>query len=422
MQIMARWRARRRWAWPYLGFAAALVLYGAAGAPAPPGIRVQEALVFAGIASLVGLSAPWRFFSGWRAGMGPLLPALASLVLILLLWQGLVRGLWNGWGLTDMGRDIVPMLFLSLPLLLGPALARLSADKADFMADAAALGGVAFAARWWVDAGLALSALGSAPLGEGRDYLLNSAMVPFAAVWLTLRAASFLSGDIIRDRWVWMRAGTYAVGGLCCLLALAATVHRAGLGLSLLALAVGLWRPLSRQPLLFMGALILLMGLGLASGARIAGVMMLVADKTESVGLNNRIGELLAVLDQVGRHPVPFLFGDGWGALVANPAVGYWRVSYTHSAASYFLLKVGAVGLLLIMLPVGLLAGTALRAAGSMRLLLLSVAPSLLLGAFLHTSFKYLCYSLLVSLVAGRLCDGLYNGNDRVHPPFRDEF
>ncbi|OYQ36458.1 hypothetical protein CHU95_04335 [Niveispirillum lacus] len=387
--------------------ALSVLAYGAASAPAPPGIRPQELLVFAGIAVFVGITGPWRFFAGLEVARAPAPLAAGSAILVWLLWQGFVRGLWNGWGLTDMMRDIVPMLFLALPLLLAPILGRLTTDQADRLADAAAAAGVLFTVRWWYDTGMALSAVGTSALGEGRYYLLNSALVPFASVWLGLRSMRWLlaSQPTAAER---VQALLAAAGCLCCLLAQAATLHRAGLLLSLLALGLGMGRWLWRRPALFLTLFLLASASLIGVGARVAGVAALLADKTESVGLNNRVDELLAVLEQVGRHPVSFLIGDGWGALVPNPAVGWWRVSYTHSAASYFLLKLGALGLALILCLAGLLAGVLARAARDMPMLLLAASPSLLLGAFLHTSFKYLCFSLLLSLVTGRAYMSLY--------------
>lgn len=399
------WRADGRlWA-----FALSVLAYGAASAPAPPGIRPQELLVFAGIALFTGTAGPWRFFAGQEVARAPAPLAVGSAIMVWLLWQGFMRGLWNGWGLTDMIRDIVPMLFLALPLLLAPLLGRLDPDRADRLADAVAAAGVLFALRWWHDAGMALSAVGASPLGEGRYYLLNSALVPFASVWLGLRATRWLLAPR-PTRAEWAQAILAAAGCLCCLLAQAATLHRAGLILSLLALGAGMGRWLWRRPALFLTLFLLASAVLIGVGARVAGVAALLADKTESVGLNNRVDELLAVLEQVGRDPLSFLIGDGWGALVANPAVGWWRVSYTHSAASYFLLKLGALGLALMLGLAGLLAGLLARAARDMPMLLLAVAPSLLLGAFLHTSFKYLCFSLLLSLATGRAYRSLYGG------------
>ncbi|MFV3073921.1 hypothetical protein [Niveispirillum fermenti] len=400
------WAEDRRW----VALGLAFIAYGLGSAPAPPGIRLQELLVFVGIAVCAGLAVPWRFLSGLAVARGPAVLGIGSAIMVWLFWQGLVRGLWNGWGLTDMVRDIVPMMFLALPLLLAPALAHLPDRSADRLADAAAMGGVALAMRWWLDAGMALSAVGSAPLGEGRDYLLNSALIPFASVWLGLRG---MDGLAMGTGWFRRVPALLALAGAaCCLLAQAATLHRAGLGLSLLALLAGLalplWRLVVRRPVWLVLGLFLLALFLLVIREPLAGVAGLLADKTQAVGLNNRADEFLAVLDQMGRSPVAFLFGDGWGALVANPAVGWWRVSYTHSAASYFLLKLGAVGLALVVIYAGLLAGLVVRSPAVPMRLLLAATPSLLLGLLLHTSFKYICFSMIISLVAGRALSGLY--------------
>lgn len=395
--------------WRVLALAVALLIYGVLGSPAPPGLRFQEILVFVGLILFVGWRAPLLLASGmtlFSPGRGSELGdeqlafRTASLVLVGLLWLGSLRGLWNGWGITDMVRDILPFLFLSLPVLLAPGLSRLSPARFTLLVDCAGWAGCALALRWWIGAGLALSALGTAPLGEGKDYLLNSALVPFAGVWLSLRAVSRPGG---LGRRLWWRMGIpllYGLGGLACLLALAATIHRAALGLSLLAILLGLWRLLAQRPLfsVLLGSGLLL--LVVIAGAPLAGVAGLVAAKTESVGLNNRVGEVLAVLDQVGRDPLAFMIGDGWGALVANPAVGYWRVSYTHSALSYFLLKAGLVGLIGMALYAGILAARVARTALVQPALFLAAAPSLLIGGFLHTSYKYLCFSIILALVA----------------------
>lgn len=393
--------------WRLWAFALSILIYGAASSPAPPGVRPQELLVFAGIAALVGVAGPWQFFSGLALGREPREIALGSLFMVWLLGQGLLRGLWNGWGLTDMMRDIVPMLFLTLPLLLAPVLGRLSAGKADRIADVVAAAGVIFTLRWWWDAGVALSAVGTSPLGEGRYYLLNSALVPFASVWLGLRATRWFLARPIYG-WSIGQGVAATLGSLCCLLAQAATLHRAGLSLSLAALMLGVGYTLWRRPVWFVITLLLTSLTAAIIGTRLAGVAELLADKTQSVGLNNRADEFLAVLDQVGRDPLAFLIGDGWGALVANPAVGWWRVSYTHSAASYFLLKLGAIGLSLMLVLAGLLTGMAARAARDMPMLLLAATPSLLLAAFFHTSFKYLGIAILLSLVVGRIHTSLY--------------
>ena len=175
-----------------------------------------------------------------------------------------------------------------------------------------------------------------------------------------------------------------------------------------------------RRPVLVLLPLACLFLVPALSGAQVAGVLELAADKTQTVGMNNRTVEVVAVLEQVWRGPVSFLIGDGWGALVANPAVGYWRVSYTHSATSYFLLKVGVVGLAGIALYAGYLAARMWHAWKVQPFLLLAALPPILIGSLLHTSYKYICFSLIVSLVVSRSNNSLYKCILHPHSRYRD--
>ncbi|ACI98087.1 hypothetical protein [Rhodospirillum centenum] len=129
------------------------------------------------------------------------------------------------------------------------------------------------------------------------------------------------------------------------------------------------------------------------------GALSLVAEKTGEVGWNNRAAEAGAVLRQIGRSLPAFLLGDGWGALVASPAVGNWRVSFTHNAASYFLVKTGVLG---FVAATGYLAALLVESWPALRRradIALAALPSLAVALFLHTSYKYLCFGLLCTVL-----------------------
>lgn len=407
-------------AWAPLALALAVLIYGIAGTPAPPGLRPQEMLIAACLLVAMGWRGPLCFISGLVAGKVPAVtPPMLSFAgpfLVAVALLGLARGLWNGASAVDLLRDLLPLGFLALPVLLAPLLGRLDRWHFDRLADAVALAGVLLVLRWLAGAGTALAAAGTAPLGEGSDYLLNSAFVPFAAVWFPLRALSLWRGG---DGWPLprLRAVAGLAGALLCLAALAVTVHRAALGLSLLALTAGLWRAALRHPVRSIGLGFIGLLLLVALGNPLAAVAGLAAEKTQAVGLNNRVGEAMAVLEQIAGDAPTLLTGDGWGALLVNPAVGGWRVSYTHSAASYFLLKVGVLGLAGMAAYAGVLAGAAWARRPLPMDLLLAVAPSILIGLFLHTSFKYLCFSILISLVVNHHRNALEKTIDSMHPP-----
>ncbi|WP_114395048.1 hypothetical protein [Oleisolibacter albus] len=364
----------------------ALLTYGAVGLPAPPGLGPAELavglLLALALLPVCGVAPPAAPVSGTG-----LLLALAGL--------GLLRGAALDWGPGDLVRDVLPLGFLFLPVLLARAGVTLTSALRRRFALALALAGVLFALRWWLALGGAVSSVGAVALAQGQGYLLNSSSVAFAATLLPLWGLDRLR----RLRTLPLGLAGLA-GGLLALTALAASVHRAALLLALTGLGVGLIRRVVRRPAL--GPALLAAGLLVLPplGGPVLKLGALAAAKTEAVGLNNRGAEWAAVLEQVGRDPAAFLLGDGWGALLDNPAVGHWRVSYTHNLASYMLLKTGALGLLLLAAYLGgLLASTGRTARRHPDLLLAALAP-LAAGMLLHTSYKYLCFGLLLALLS----------------------
>jgi hypothetical protein len=151
-----------------------------------------------------------------------------------------------------------------------------------------------------------------------------------------------------------------------------------------------------RKPLL---ATVLLVGISASAlaGGQLAGTIEQVAWKTETYGLNERSAEAAAVLEQVGASWIDLLFGKGWGALVRSPAVGDMWVSYTHSFATYMLLKTGLIGCLATLAYVASLVPALLRLARVDLPLAAALIPPLGLALFAHTSFKYLCFGLLMA-------------------------
>ena len=105
------------------------------------------------------------------------------------------------------------------------------------------------------------------------------------------------------------------------------------------------------------------------------------------------------MLDLAVSSPEIFLFGHGWGALVANPAVGGWRVSYTHTLPTYALAKAGALGLVALAAYLGAFALRALAALRRDPTLGWAVLPPLVMALCAHTSFKYLDTGILLTLM-----------------------
>ena len=388
---MALWRAA--------GLFLVLVLYGLLSAPAPAEIRLAEAAIGALLVLGVGLLRSLCVATGQTLLEcdSPPWETPAVLALAVLLWCPLMRGVWLDWAPGDMVRDVVPLIYLFLPVLLAPML-RAAPDRAvGLLAGGLAVAGVGFALRWWRQADWGFGAVGVRAMADGGVYLLNAPSVLFAAI--ALPAVGI--GMLMHGGWLRRAAGAVAIlGGLLCLAALAGAVHRMALGLAAMAFAaLGLWW-LRRAPLAGLGVGVAALLFVALFPEALFGALERVAEKTRLAGANTRWEEAEAALGQALSSPAAFLFGQGWGALLANPAVGGWRVSYTHTLVTYALAKTGVLGLGALIVYLGGLAPRALDLLRSDPALGWAVLAPLLMALGLHTSFKYLDTGLLLTLAA----------------------
>lgn len=371
-----------------------LCLYGFLSAPAPPVIRTVEVAVGLGLAVASGLFAPLAMAAGplrapaWRTAGVP--------ALLLLAWLPLLRGVWLGWPVEDILRDLVPLLYLFLPLFVVPRLRHAGPYAVRALVAALALAGLFFALRWWRHAHWGFGAVGTRAMAEGALYVLNAPSVLFAGIALPVAALALLRrGGSLR----WAAAALLLAGGAVCLGALAGAVHRLALGLALPALAgVLVWHG-RRTPWILLLAGLAAVALLLLLGDMLAGALWQVAEKNRLAGGNARWEEAAAAAAQAAGSVPAFLLGEGWGGLLANPAVGGWRVSYTHTLPSYLLLKTGTLGLAAAALWLGTLAPLAWRLLRSAPPLAAAVLPPLVVALGAHTSFKYLDTGVLLTLI-----------------------
>lgn len=385
--------------WRLAALCAALALYGFLSAPAPPEIRVVEAVVGALLVATVGVRTPMRLAAA-RTLDGWWWEAVGTLAFLWLFWVPLLRGAWLGWGLGDVLRDLVPAVYLFVPLLLVPALRRAGPHAVEALAAALMLAGLFFALRWWRQADWGFGAVGLRAMGDGRMYFLNAPSVLFAAIGLPA------SGLALAARGGWLRglAGlvlglVLGLAGALCLAALAGAVHRMALVLALPALAGAALCHARRGRAggIVLLALALLAAVGSADA--LSGAFGQLGEKTRLAGANTRWEEAMAAVEQAASSPATFLFGEGWGGLLANPAVGGWRVSYTHTLATYTLVKAGAFGLMALALWLGGLAPILWRALRADPPLALAALPPLAVSLLAHTSFKYLDTGILLTLL-----------------------
>lgn len=375
---------------------AAIALYGLLSSPAPPVLRGIELAIGALLLIAAGWREPWRLATGQAAAEGPPWRRTGAASLLVLFWLPLLRGLTLGWDADDILRDVVPLFFLFAPLAFVPVLERSGTRSVDVLAGALMLAGVLFALRWWRQTGWAAGALGVHSLDDGLLYFLNAPSVLFAATALPALALAAASRGGFRHLSLAVPA---AAGGSVCFAALAAAVHRLSLMLAVPVLLIATVHAARRSRALTLALAAGGIVMAVVWSGTLAGMLALAVEKSRQVGLNARVDEALAAFDQIARSLPSLLLGDGWGALVANPAVGGWRVSYTHTLFTYLLVKTGLIGLAAAAAWLGTLASPLRSALRARPTVVLSALPPLAIALTAHSSFKYLDTGLLLTLV-----------------------
>ncbi|MEO3434952.1 hypothetical protein [Inquilinus sp. CAU 1745] len=366
--------------------AAAIILYGGLSSPAPSQPGAAELAI--GLA-LVLAAGPGRLAARW-AGSAidwqtiPLKAAVRWVALAGLLVIPTIRGISSGAAAEDMARDLVPLAFLFMPLLIGPFPGR------RWVVAAALGGGVLFAARFFIVSGAMPAVLKSAAPSDGLLYLANAPMVLFAAIFLPFAAFGWKGrGRIVLLLLCW-------AGAALCFLALAATLQRAALAIWTVGILLVLTVHARRQARLLLLVPLLAAAIIWAAAPLLGDLADLLILKTRLVGWNGHDSEIRTASALVGRSWDVALFGLGWGALFESPAVPGYRVSYLHSLPLYMLVKAGGLGLALLLTYAATFIPDALAVFRRRPALAIAILGALSVGALVQPSFKYLDFGLLL--------------------------
>ena len=362
-------------------FLLALGLYAGFGSPTPDHIGLAEGL----IAITLLLSIRIKHGKAHDYVMATLLYGLSVPTVMAVI---------NGHALSDMVRDIVPFLFLFVPFFYG----WIAREYAQDIVICIVVIGIAFSIRTlWVyqDIVLTPSLWGQ---GAPRDllYLANSPEVLFSAL--------FCIGKAIYYGIIQCQTRT-ALGFLLVvpipLIAMALMMQRAGMGAVVAELLVWGFLLLYYCPKKTGGLFVLLVTIGMAAWPVLGDVIRAMMQKNAVVGLNSRGQEWQAVCDILTHDMPTFLFGEGWGGRLENPAVGGLSVNYTHSFLSSLLLKTGFLGTFICVMggivPLFYAIKTRIsRFTMEDMVLFLAVIPPFLISATLYASYKSLGFGLIL--------------------------
>ncbi len=389
--------------------ALALAIYGGFSSPTPDDPGWAEAAIGVLLVLAIGLGRGVAVASGALLARpdASLLMAAGSLALVWLLWVPLVRGAAAGWDPEAILRDLIPLLYLFLPLFLADP-GRGDPDRPDGAGGSRdrtiaalclglALAGVLFAGRFFVISATLVHTIRPNAAFDGLLYLPNGPVVLFAAILLPLTALEWLGRAPHPLRWL----GALAMlgGGGLCLAALAVTVQRAALATAALAFLLHFVRSLRRGPALALGGPALAAVVVWSLGDVLLGVINLLIVKTQVLAFNRHDDEIHTAADIAGRSLDAVLIGAGWGSLFEIPAVPGMYVSYFHALPLYFLVKAGLIGLVLALTYFAGFVPSLIMLMERRFALFLACAAPLSIGALIQPSFKYLDYGLMLCLV-----------------------
>ncbi len=384
----------------FYGFLFAVIIYALTGSPTPDHPGLSEVLTGSLILYAAGFTGLKRLFD--FTSPVPIWFHTGRVFLFYCLVVPVLSGVIAGHPVNALLRDILPFLFICMPLFIGDLLI----DNRKFCIiyiSALVFLGVSFAARSFLqfyDDLFSAFSIGTREL----TYFANAPTLLFSALLcagfgvyhfgFSNRVAGFIQSAL------------YCLLSLILFLPIIITLQRASVGFGILYVFVIMALVFIYKPkqMLFLGMLII--AAILPFGDVIFPSFDALIIKTANVGTNNRFNEAAAVQNAISDTPFTAIFGIGWGASFHSPAVGEVRVHFTHSLLTTYLLKTGVLGAFLMVFYMGSLfvvwARTLLHTSFSnirMIVILLAFIGPFLIDTLLYASFKSLDFGLLLLLV-----------------------
>lgn len=309
-----------------------------------------------------------------------------------LLFIPTITMLVNGWELNDYVRDIVPLVYMFLPLLV---FSNIKSSKHILMLPhILSVAGLFFSVRFFIETESTPFDVGGSILWDNKKYFSYDPAVLFGAIWFFIRAGEVFSRSIINT----LLSLCYFFGSFICLTALAGVVQRAPL--ALFALACGIYFMKSNIPKVY--KLLIISLLFIVSfeylGDLIFNVLDMFYEKQQLHGLNNKDSEFSAVFELMSLGLSSTFFGVGWGGVFYNPAYGM-LMSNTHSIVSYALIKTGLLGMLAFVFYASRIVRDILTIFKYDIGVTLASSFSLAIGLFFQPTYKTLSYGVILVII-----------------------
>lgn len=367
-------------------------IYGVWGSPTPDQLGWPEMLIglILIIASLPAVAVLIRnpktvFFENRQ-------PFIVMMVGLLI---GLIGAGISAYALSDMARDILPYLFLFLPFFFHPYISHHDFTKTVILGSVFI--GMAFSIRFII--GLDLIALGTGEAFSDTQFsfLANSPLVLFSALMLLYKGGEYISAKNPLKIGQGLLCAGLSLIPITAMLLMQQRATIACIGLFCVFLIFWIFARTPARAIILMS----LMAIGLWSiQDSLITILDIFIEKTRQHGLNMRLAEWQAMFEVLATDPLTLLFGKGWGSSFISPAVGNVPVLFTHSLLSMYWLKIGVVGLSLILLYLYGLLHQANDFIFQYPLRALTILMPLMIGIFLYANFKSLGFGIIVLILS----------------------
>ncbi|EGG37099.1 MULTISPECIES: hypothetical protein [Paenibacillus] len=382
-----------------LAFILALLIYAIFSAPFPANPGMTEVLIAALLVLFVSLPTGILVMSGGFTlyRRYDTVPMPLHLGFFVLLWLGLLNGgVIYRWDSTDILRDLIPCVYLFVPLLLLPAMNRSKFKWLSILPWLIAVMGVILSIRFYMEVRISPLDIGKMYYFDNFLYLPYDPSVSFAGVFLTIMAVhTWKSTNPLR----WLSSLAMLIGGFLALGSLMAVAQRAPLGLAALCFAVYFGVSSGRSIRKLIVIIVILIGAGILAQEQITSSFDLLLSKQVNYGANGKTDELAAVLQETSKSVYTLLLGIGWGGLFFDPTY-MSEVSFTHSAFTFFLLKGGVIGITVFLAYLSWIIWKCLKRVNMQNLpYMLGAGVPIMIGLLFQPSFKTLSYGMLLTVL-----------------------
>lgn len=375
----------------------AMVLYALLSNPTPDYLGFTEVIIGLLLVLAVG------FINGSSIALGQFIykpssshNTIASLFFIVVFFVGVINSIIYGWLLSDIVRDLIAFIFFMSALFTSNQIIKAPWDWKYFLLPLVlSFNGVAFSIRQLLNSGIQFQDIGTR-FYNSPEYFSTDASVLFAAIYLPLLGTKNL---LKSSRSLF--SILFIILGILAIFTLFSKGHRGPIGILFLVYTIYFFINLvkGRMFLVIMGLSIAAISITIFSDVIFTYIELLLK-KHDKVGINMRDAEFMAVWDTISTSSMTVLTGLGWGSTFKNPAVSMIEVNFAHWIMSFFLLKSGLVGALLLVGYLFVVIKNLYQTFKSDEILGLAAAAPLAVGLLLNGSFRYLSFGFLILIIS----------------------